>query len=195
MNDKKDFEAALKGKNVPLLVLDQKWHRLFAIHGKTDEISATEKELDELLKLQGKYNNELKDLKKLKSKTMTNIVANMGDDGDEKRDKDKQLIDEINEKADNIEGELIEIQKNIKAVNDRLMLLSMDYFSEKIEKNKLESKEIDDWIANIRVELKKFWIFLILNMTILWSLMPIMQRLIMQTMRIRGIDIGIYCYR
>lgn len=31
----------------------------------------------------------------------------------------------------------------------------MDYFSEKIEKNKLESKEIDDWIANIRVELKK----------------------------------------
>lgn len=79
----------------------------------------------------------------------------MGDDGDENRDKDKQLIDEINEKADNIEGELIEIQKNIKAVNDRLMLLSMDYFSEKIEKNKLESKEIDDWIANIRVELKK----------------------------------------
>ena len=58
MNDKKDFEAALKGKKVPLLVLDQKWHRLFAIHGKTDEISATEKELDELLKLQGKYNNE-----------------------------------------------------------------------------------------------------------------------------------------
>ena len=155
MNDKKDFEAALKGKKVPLLVLDQKWHRLFAIHGKTDEISATEKELDELLKLQGKYNNELKNLKKLKSKIMSNIVANMGDDGDEKRDKDKQLIDEINEKADNIEGELIEIQKNIKAVNDRLMLLSMDYFSEKIEKNKLESKEIDDWIANIRVELKK----------------------------------------
>ena len=112
-------------------------------------------ELDELLKLQGKYNNELKNLKKLKSKIMSNIVANMGDDGDEKRDKDKQLIDEINEKADNIEGELIEIQKNIKAVNDRLMLLSMDYFSEKIEKNKLESKEIDDWIANIRVELKK----------------------------------------
>ena len=114
---------------MPLLVLDQKWHRLFAIHGKTDEISATEKELDELLKLQGKYNNELKNLKKLKSKIMSNIVANMGDDGDEKRDKDKQLIDEINEKADNIEGELIEIQKNIKAVNDRLMLLSMDYFS------------------------------------------------------------------
>ena len=82
-------------------------------------------------------------------------------------------------------------------------------------------KEIDDWIANIRVELKKNVIrkqnrdinnreiysylhdifgaevldLLILNMTILWFSMPIMQILIMQTMRIRGIDIGIYCYR
>ena len=129
MNDKKDFEAALKGKKVPLLVLDQKWHRLFAIHGKTDEISATEKELDELLKLQGKYNNELKNLKKLKSKIMSNIVANMGDDGDENRDKDKQLIDEINEKADNIEGELIEIQKNIKAVDRKSTRLNSSHAS------------------------------------------------------------------
>ena len=63
MNDKKDFEAALKGKKVPLLVLDQKWHRLFAIHGKTDEISATEKELDELLKLQGEYIRKMMSLR------------------------------------------------------------------------------------------------------------------------------------
>ena len=49
MNDKKDFEAALKGKNVPLLVLDQKWHRLFAIHGKTDEIKEKEAKVNELL--------------------------------------------------------------------------------------------------------------------------------------------------
>ena len=60
---------------------------------------------------------------------MSNIVANMGDDGDENRDKDKQLIDEINEKADNIEGVLFEIHNIIKALIDRLMLLSMDYFS------------------------------------------------------------------
>lgn len=141
MNDKKDFEAALKGKRC-LYWFRPEVAQTFAIHGKTDEISATEKELDELLKLQGKYNNELKNLKKLKSKIMSNIVANMGDDGDEKRDKDKQLIDEINEKADNIEGELIEIQKNIKAVNDRLMLLSMDYFSEKSRKINWNQKKL-----------------------------------------------------
>ena len=155
MKDSEAFEAALKGKKIPILVLDQKWHRLFAIHGKTDEIAATEKELDELLKTQGRCNNDLKDLKKLKTQTMSNIVANMGDDVDEKLDKDKQIIDEINERVDSIEEELADTKQRIVEVNERLMLLSMDYFSEKIEKNRQESKEIDEWIANIRVELKK----------------------------------------
>ncbi len=155
MKDSEAFEGALKGKKIPILVLDQKWHRLFAIHGKTDEIAATEKELDELLKTQGRCNNDLKDLKKLKTQTMSNIVANMGGDVDEKLDKDKQIIDEINERVDSIEEELADTKQRIVEVNERLMLLSMDYFSEKIEKNRQESKEIDEWIANIRVELKK----------------------------------------
>ncbi len=155
MKDSEAFEGALRGKKIPILVLDQKWHRLFAIHGKTDEIAATEKELDELLKTQGRCNNDLKDLKKLKTQTMSNIVANMGDDVDEKLDKDKQIIDEINERVDSIEEELADTKQRIVEVNERLMLLSMDYFSEKIEKNRQESKEIDEWIANIRVELKK----------------------------------------
>ena len=34
MKSEEDFKKALIGKKVPLLVLDQKWHRLFAIHGK-----------------------------------------------------------------------------------------------------------------------------------------------------------------
>ncbi|WP_455722047.1 hypothetical protein [Agathobacter sp.] len=155
MKDSKAFESALKGKKIPILVLDQKWHRLFAIHGKTNEIADTEKELDELLKTQGRCNNDLKELKKLKTQTMSNIVANMGDDVDEKLDKDKQIIDEINDRVDSIEEELADTKQRIFDVNEHLMLLSMDYFSEKIEKNRQESKEIDDWIANIRVELKK----------------------------------------
>ncbi len=155
MKDSEAFESALKGKKIPILVLDQKWHRLFAIHGKTDEIASTEKELDELLKTQGRCNNDLKELKKLKSQTMSNIVANMGDDEEEKRDRDKQIIDEINERVDNIEEELVDTKRRITEINEKLMLLSMDYFGQKLEKNRQESKEIDEWIANIRVELKK----------------------------------------
>lgn len=163
MKSEEDFKKALIGKKVPLLVLDQKWHRLFAIHGKTDQIREIETQLDRYLAEQGQCNNDLEDLKKLKSKLMSNIVQNM--DGtteiadsvsrQKKLDYDKRMIDEINEKVENLEDRLLELPKLINETNESLMLMSMDYFSEKIITNREESKEIEEWISGIRIELKK----------------------------------------
>ena len=163
MKSEEDFKKALIGKKVPLLVLDQKWHRLFAIHGKTDLIKEIETQLDRYLAEQGQCNNDLDDLKKLKSKLMSNIVQNM--DGtteiadsvsrQKKLDDDKRMIDEINEKVENLEDRLLELPKLINETNESLMLMSMDYFSEKIITNREESKEIEEWISGIRIELKK----------------------------------------
>lgn len=163
MKSEEDFKKALIGKKVPLLVLDQKWHRLFAIHGKTDQIKEIETQLDRYLAEQGQCNNDLEDLKKLKSKLMSNIVQNM--DGtteiadsvsrQKKLDDDKRMIDEINEKVENLEDRLLELPKLINETNESLMLMSMDYFSEKIITNREESKEIEEWISGIRIELKK----------------------------------------
>ena len=163
MKSEEDFKKALIGKKVPLLVLDQKWHRLFAIHGKTDQIREIETQLDRYLAEQGQCNNDLEDLKKLKSKLMSNIVQNM--DGtteiadsvsrQKKMDDDKRMIDEINEKVENLEDCLLELPKLIDETNESLMLMSMDYFSEKIITNREESKEIEEWISGIRIELKK----------------------------------------
>ena len=163
MKSVEDFKKALIGKKVPLLVLDQKWHRLFAIHGKTDQIREIETQLDRYLAEQGQCNNDLEDLKKLKSKLMSNIVQNM--DGtteiadsvsrQKKLDDDKRMIDEINEKVENLEDRLLELPKLINETNESLMLMSMDYFSEKIITNREESKEIEKWISGIRIELKK----------------------------------------
>ena len=66
MKERQDFKSALIGKTVPLLVLDQKWHRLFAVHGKTDEIKELESKLNTLLAEQGRLNQRLKELKRLK---------------------------------------------------------------------------------------------------------------------------------
>lgn len=77
MQDEEQFKRALAGKKVPILVLDQKWHRLFAVHGKPDEIKQTEADLNALLARQGKLNEDLKQYKKLKTKLMGSIVANM----------------------------------------------------------------------------------------------------------------------
>lgn len=163
MKSEEDFKKALIGKKVPLLVLDQKWHRLFAIHGKTDQIREIETQLDRYLAEQGQCNNDLEDLKKLKRKLMSNIVQNM--DGtteiadsvsrQKKLDDDKRMIDEINEKVENLEDRLLELPKLINETNESLMLMSMDYFSEKIITNREESKEIEEWISGIRIELKK----------------------------------------
>ena len=64
------FLAALKGVKVPILVLDQKWHRLFAVSGKPKEIIENEAELKALLAEQGKLTTELKEYKKVKSNLM-----------------------------------------------------------------------------------------------------------------------------
>ena len=160
---KEEFEEALNGKRVQILILDQKWHRLFAIHGKTEEIKKVENDLNALLVEQGKINTELKELKKAKKHLMDNIVENMDDSQDTKDDKirqkkleeDKRLIDEINEKIEKHEDTLLDIPKQINQVNKELMLLSMDYFYGKLRVNVEQAREIEEWINQVRIDLKK----------------------------------------
>jgi len=149
-----DFKSALIGKTVPLLILDQKWHRLFAVHGKTDEIKALESKLHSLLTEQSKLNTRLKELKRLKGKLLDEIVQNMAEN-EKKIEENKRLVDEVNEKLDECEEKLVDIPYQIRETNDELMLQSMDYFYEKIRVNQAEAQEIEDWINQIRVDLKK----------------------------------------
>lgn len=162
MKDTNDFLQALNNKKIPLLVLDQKWHRLFAIHGKTEEIQKKESEINGLLAEQGKLTNRQKELKKLKGQLLDNIMKNMENDDrtspayrEKKQEENKRLVDEVNEKLEQCEDELAEIPNRIRKGNEQLMLLSMDYFYDKIRVNQKESVEIEEWINNIRVELKK----------------------------------------
>ena len=161
MKNTNEFRKALEHKKLPLLVLDQKWHRLFAIHGKTDEIRNAETELNNLLARQGKLNSDLKDYKKVKNQLMDEIVQNMegsegnASDKEKVRDKDKRMIDELNERIDAAEAELLELPQKMKQVNENLMILSMEYFYAKIKINTQESKEIEEWINQVRIDLKK----------------------------------------
>lgn len=154
MKQRQDFKSALIGKTVPLLILDQKWHRLFAVHGKTDEIKGLEAELNTLLTEQARLNTRLKELKKLKGKLLDEIVQSMEED-EKKLEENKCLVDEINEKLDECEDELADIPFRLRETNDELMICSMDYFYEKIRVNQSESTEIEEWINQVRIDLKK----------------------------------------
>ena len=163
MKEKEYFKGALINKKVPILVLDQKWHRLFAIPGKSDEIQSTEEELNHLIARQGQANQDIKDLKKVKASLMESIVAHM-DESDEQSnrpsndkimDENTRLINEVNEKIEACEDELLELPKQIKDANERLMLASMEFCYEKLRTNDEEIKEIDAWIKQVRIDLKK----------------------------------------
>lgn len=163
MAEDKDFSVFLRNKRIPICTLDHKWHKLFALKGKTEEIEECEQRLNDLLKHQGQLNNDIKDLKKLKSKLMGNIVENMegthaeneGRISSKKLDEDKRLIDEINEKLESYEDELLDLPREIGRVNKELMLLTVQYCYEKLRINVAEIREVSDWITQVRIDLKK----------------------------------------
>ncbi len=160
-NENKDFLAALQGVKVPLLVLDQKWHRLFALNGKPENVTLLEKEERELLELQGHLNDEIKNLKIVKAKLMANVVANMegantqSADMDKQRADDKRLLEETQQKIADDVDKLAELPSLLAEVNKNLMLATMDFCYNKMRTNTTEVKEITKWIQDVRLELKK----------------------------------------
>lgn len=156
------FKSALIGKKIPILTLDNKWHKLFTQSEFTPELKGLEKTLNDLLKRQAKLNSEMKEIKKLKKKLMDEVVIladEMGEHPTKKQDKamadHKRLIEECNEKTDAYEEELVELPRQINQVNNQLMLITMDVCYKKLQYSTKELEEIDEWISGIRRELKK----------------------------------------
>lgn len=159
--ERQAFTEALKKVKIPVLILDQKWHRLFALEGKPDVVKELEDSLSETLARQGKLTQDLKELKRLKGSLMKDIVDNMDESKNasestkSKQLEAKRLIDEVNEKIDAKEDELLEIPRQITEYNDALMMETMQFCYNRLRVNYKEAEEISDWIKQIRVELKK----------------------------------------
>lgn len=153
------FEVALRGKQIPLLILDQKWHNLFSDTGKTKTIVKLEKKEREYLRRQSRLNQDVKELKSLKEKLMKNIMANMDEIGQEQESKklleDRRLISEINEKLHLAFAELEELPEELNAVNESLMVETMEYCYEKMRINESEIDVIRKWLEQIREEVKE----------------------------------------
>ena len=160
-NKQEIFSSALLGKKVPILTLDNKWYRLLDELGR-DEVKDEEQALNTLLKRQGKINTEVKDIKRLKKKLMNEIVP-MVDEVEETKDKKllkeiddhKRLIEECNQKLDGYQEELMELPREIEQVNQKLMLLTMEYCYDTMQDNTEQINGIADWVTNVRIELKK----------------------------------------
>ncbi len=158
---KQDFSEALQGKKIPILTLDKKWYRLLDARAR-EEVSGLEQQLNALLKRQGKLNVETKEIKKLKKQLMNEIVStadqadqSRSDELEKKLEQNKKMIGECNERLEEYRDELKELPLEIERINFELMLATMEHCYSAMQENREEIREISEWVAEIRVSLKK----------------------------------------
>lgn len=156
------FEPALSGKKIPILTLDNKWHKLFTQKEYSTEIKRMESEMNKLLKRQAKANEESREIKKLKKAKMDEIVILADEMGkapskklEKKMEECRETVTACNEKIEACEEEMMELPRQINHLNHKLMLATMEVCYRKLQKNTEELEEIDEWINGIRRELKK----------------------------------------
>ena len=149
---------ALKGKKVPILVLDRRWHTLFPQGEKPAEIIQLEEILNELLKRQGYLVNDIKDLKKTKKKLMEGIVAGMNDAEplrDKKKKNQQRLLLEIKERIETESDELIELPRMIKKANEELLATGAHCCFERLANGDEQLKIVKQEIEELRISLRE----------------------------------------
>lgn len=150
----------LGDRKVPVLILDNKWYKLFSQTGSTPEIESLTRQLNELLKRQGKVNSEMNDIHLIKKKLMNDIVESMDTldtlpDTEFKMGEDRRLIEECNAKLKSYREESQTLPDRIEEINKKLTIATMELCYQKLRKNTEELNEIGSWIDKTRVELKK----------------------------------------
>ena len=156
------FMPALAGAKLPILTLDNKWHKLFDQLGTDKRVKKLEDKLNDLLKKQGKANTEIKEIKRLKKKLMQDIMENAqessagnGGKAQKKANDDSRLINECNAKIRGYEDDLGRLPDQIEKVNRELMLATMEICYSRMKENERDSEDAAKWIAQMRIELKK----------------------------------------
>lgn len=160
--ENKYFES-LKNTSLPVIVLDNQWHKLFEGRKKPHNVKKLEQDLNELIKKQGQCNTDIKNLKKIKTKLMDEIMENMEQSQSNPNDKkvakkmedNQRLIKEINEKMDECEELMVELPRQIREMNVELMVASMEACYRFLHKNGEDIVAIEEWIQKVRAELNK----------------------------------------
>ena len=150
------LRIAVEKQRIPIVTLDNKWHKIWTMIEKPSSVKKDEKVLNDLLRRQGKLGCELKDIKKLKKKLMDEIVSNMDEAENEgKVEENKRLIEECNEKLDAYEDELKDLPREIERLNLQLMMFTMECCYDIMKDNDKQINETAEWVGAIRIELKK----------------------------------------
>lgn len=159
---KKEYiEDILRTKKVPIVLLDPLWHTAKE-HIKSKVIDKEEKELQELLKEQGRLNTDYKEYTVIKQNFLKEILVVSGKIQDnsepahlEELDKLHQSTLSVNEKLEAIEKRLeavdLEIEEKNKTLVSEMIAVGYSY----IDNYKEQNEKLENEIAVLREELLK----------------------------------------
>lgn len=156
-----DVKKNVAYRQLPIVILDERYHALFPENEKSSEMRRLEKKLKELLKKQGQINNDLKAVKKIKGNLMQSIIDNVENENlsEKKRAKlmstSQKLVLEAKEKIQTMEDEILDIPKQIRDTNIALVIEGVSLCYERMHTNYEDIKVLDKWITQMREELKK----------------------------------------
>ncbi len=157
-DDNEKLKRAVARGNIPVVTLDNKWHKIWTMIEKPADVKKQENALNDLLRKQGKYGTDSKDIKKLKKKMMDEILT-LSDSNDpediKKVEENKRLIEECNDKLNKIDEDMGDLPSQIDEINRDIMDVTARLIYDVMHQNEKEIDKLSDWIAGIRVELKK----------------------------------------
>ena len=153
----------LRKNNISLLILDERWNKLFTNTLKTPTIERCEVRLRELLKEEVRLSAEQKEIAVSKKQHMDNIIkltTDVFENNDEAAKKAMQLseseIKRINDRSLQIEKQLDGIPERIKQANLELLeqMVNIVYF--KIRSSRKRVEELEKLIEECRTKLKEY---------------------------------------
>lgn len=152
------FLTLLEGQNLPVLTLDPAWHALFVGSTKSAEIKQLERKLTDLLKQQGRLNNDNKKMQGQKKLLLSNIFNNMSNDSEDEEQRkgmQKNMVEQINAKVVENEDSLALLPTQIKRVNEELLLETLHCVYEQVDINRERIAVLDGYIENLRADLSR----------------------------------------
>ncbi|HHX60955.1 MAG TPA: hypothetical protein GX707_09635 [Epulopiscium sp.] len=165
-NQKKDVfqeieTQQLQKEKIPIITLDHSWHQLIA-EIKTPQIGVLEKELNNLVKEQGRLNTDYIEYSRLKKEMLDNILELtpeafdlQSEEAIKKIDDQQKMILKINEKLEKIEPRLDSVPEEIKQTNSKLVDESVRLCYDYINSYREKSHTLDGEIQVIRMTLMK----------------------------------------
>jgi hypothetical protein len=160
---KKFDTRTLRKNDISLLILDERWNKLFANTPKSPSIERSEQKLKELLKEEARLIAEQKEIAAAKKAHMDRIIKltpKVFEEGDETAKKEMQdserEIKRINSRAQRIEELLEEMPDRKKKSNLELLEKTVNIVYYKIGSARKRVKELEKLIEETRLKLKEY---------------------------------------